>query len=274
MNNINLIGVYFIKNTITQSYYVGHSKNIYNRFRSHKSYLRRNIHHCIPLQRSWNKYGESAFEFSIYKICSSENESISIEQSFIDQGINLFNTSKIAASGGDLLSNHPNKKEIINRIKNTTIANMTKLSIDDKKRKFGQPGTKNPMFGKTHSNFAKLKISLKNKGNIPVNKGKKLEDLVGLEHANEIKSKLSSLAKDRTGSKNSFYGKKHTSYSKNLIREKKLGNKPTNMRKVNIDSNIFESVTEAARQLNVSPATIIYRIRSTSKLYEHYSYLI
>ena len=45
------------------------------------------------------------------------------------------------------------------------------------------------------------------------------------------------------------------------------------MKKVIINDVIYESVTEASRQLNVCPATIIYRIKSKSKQYLNYNYL-
>lgn len=88
---------------------MGHSSDIHKRFRAHKSYLKRNIHHCIFLQRPWNKYGESNFEFKVFKICASIEESILLEQKFIDHCKILYNTSKEAGLGGDLLSSHPNR---------------------------------------------------------------------------------------------------------------------------------------------------------------------
>ena len=48
------------------------------------------------------------------------------------------------------------------------------------------------------------------------------------------------------------------------------GKKPVNMKKVKINNVVYESVTEASRQINVSPATIIYRIKS--KNYYNYEY--
>ena len=92
-----IIGVYFILNKITNNFYVGHSINIYSRFRAHKSYLNRGIHHCIYLQRAWNKYQEDNFEFIIFKECKTEKESIELEQYFIDNyKYILYNTSNDA----------------------------------------------------------------------------------------------------------------------------------------------------------------------------------
>lgn len=48
-------------------------------------------------------------------------------------------------------------------------------------RSYKSRGEKNPMFGKTHSDYTKQNIGNKNKGRIPPNKGKKVTDLSVLE---------------------------------------------------------------------------------------------
>lgn len=62
-------GIYLIKNAITGSLYVGSSKNIRTRVDVHKFNLRRGTHHSPYLQRSWDKYGEDAFLFSVVELC-------------------------------------------------------------------------------------------------------------------------------------------------------------------------------------------------------------
>ena len=100
-----LIGVYIIKNKITNKFYVGHSVDIYQRFNSHKSYLKRGIHHCIYLQRAWDKYGEDNFDFIIIKLYNSELDSIELEQYYINNfKDSLYNVADNANFGGDLLS--------------------------------------------------------------------------------------------------------------------------------------------------------------------------
>lgn len=63
------IGIYCIKCSISNRYYVGSSQNIERRWVWHKSALKRNKHHSPPLQAAWIKYGPEAFEFYILKEC-------------------------------------------------------------------------------------------------------------------------------------------------------------------------------------------------------------
>lgn len=61
-------GIYIIKNTITNKFYIGSSSNIKKRFKVHKRMLKTNIHHSIHLQRAFNKYGEKNFDFIILEL--------------------------------------------------------------------------------------------------------------------------------------------------------------------------------------------------------------
>ena len=45
--------------------YVGTSVNVIRRWKKHKTDLRSNYHVNMYLQNSWNKYGESSFEFHL-----------------------------------------------------------------------------------------------------------------------------------------------------------------------------------------------------------------
>lgn len=74
----------------------------------------------------------------------------------------------------------------------------------------------------------------------------------------------------RIGNKNSFYGKHHSEETKSQLKNAMLGKKPVNTKRVKIDDVVYESLTDASRNLNVVPATILYRIRS--KNYPTYKY--
>lgn len=64
-------GVYKIENLINNKIYIGSSENVERRFTDHKYLLRKNIHHSVLLQRSWNKYGEDIFKFEAIEECEN-----------------------------------------------------------------------------------------------------------------------------------------------------------------------------------------------------------
>ena len=57
--------IYCIYNKINGKRYIGSAHRGRERWRSHRSLLRKNKHFSIHLQSSWNKYGEDNFEFQI-----------------------------------------------------------------------------------------------------------------------------------------------------------------------------------------------------------------
>lgn len=65
-------GIYKIVNLVNGKLYIGQSKNIHKRLTGHKKHLSDNKHQNQHLQRSWNKYGKSNFEFKIIEICDIE----------------------------------------------------------------------------------------------------------------------------------------------------------------------------------------------------------
>jgi len=84
MDDLKRTGVYCIRNTANGKRYVGSASISFGtRWNGHKSDLRNNKHHSILLQRAWNKYGESAFAFSICEYTIPEH-AIAVEQVFLD----------------------------------------------------------------------------------------------------------------------------------------------------------------------------------------------
>lgn len=61
-------GVYKITCIVTGKFYIGSSNNLRDRWAFHKRSLRKGNHYSPYLQRSWDKYGESAFEFEILEL--------------------------------------------------------------------------------------------------------------------------------------------------------------------------------------------------------------
>lgn len=67
MNKISC--VYSITNSKNGKRYIGSSYNFYKRKSVHLNDLRKNKHHCISLQRAFNKYKEKNFIFTILLEC-------------------------------------------------------------------------------------------------------------------------------------------------------------------------------------------------------------
>nr|ALO21551.1 putative GIY YIG homing endonuclease [Haematococcus lacustris] len=69
-----LPGIYMILCLKNNKRYYGETTNVSARLSKHKSKLRRNIHEVSELQRDWNIYGESFFEFITLYISSVCNK--------------------------------------------------------------------------------------------------------------------------------------------------------------------------------------------------------
>ena len=135
------------------------------------------------------------------------------------------------------------------------------MTPEERKRKYGKNGIKNGMYGKTHTDEVKQKLS-------EINKNKK-GTFTGKTHTKETREKLSNHAKNKTGDKNPFYGKTHTKEAKEKMSKYHSGKTPVNCRKVKIHDDIYNSLTEAGRTLNVSTATIVYRLKSPNYDYNY-----
>jgi group I intron endonuclease len=90
-------GIYQIRNTANNRIYIGSSYDISSRIKAHKNALRRGDHRSVVLQRSWNKYGKEAFEFTTLILCDQQNL-LMYEQLLIDAYKPIFNMCKIAGS--------------------------------------------------------------------------------------------------------------------------------------------------------------------------------
>lgn len=243
-------GIYKIINIVNNKFYMGSSKNIEERWAQHKRDLRRGDHHSIHLQRAWNMYGESNFQFIVFQTCE-ESLLFPIEQKLLNEykpwevGYNV----SPSASGGDLLSLHPNKSDIIKSITNTIHSNIKKMSKEERKRKWSKPLETNPNWkgGKSYFKCPECGVVIKRHN----------------------KNQVSCVeCRDRSGDKNSFYGKKHTNETKEKIRSihKKMGNSNNTQKiQVEIDGIVYSSFSEAAKAVGCAIASIRNRLNNPSK---------
>ena len=88
-----------------------------------------------------------------------------------------------------------------------------------------------------------------------------------------LKDKLSTIASQRLGEKNHFFGKQHSKETKQNIGLANCNRIPANRREVQINGKIYTSVTAAGNQLLVCTATILYRIKSPNPKFANYFYV-
>ena len=242
-------GIYKIINLKTGKFYLGSSVNIAKRFAQHLCDLRGNRHHSIYLQRAFNKHGEGCLKFQVVELCDKsflkEREQAYLRS--LDY-CNSYNVSK-TASGGDILSYHPNKKGIVSKIKATINKQLTQMSEQQRKERWGRKGKDNPNWRGGRQNLCP-----------------------------ECKKPIVAYAKtcrscmDRSGKNNSFYNRSHTQETKLKLSKLMLGKKPLNARPVIIDGKKYESLADAAKALRVVSATIFFRIKSSTKQFSGYFY--
>lgn len=96
-------GIYKITNLLNGKCYVGSARSLDSRWRRHSHDLAHGKHHSRKLQRAFDKYGASAFEFSVLEHVSDLAQLIIREQHWID-ALNAFKTgyNALPAAGSAL----------------------------------------------------------------------------------------------------------------------------------------------------------------------------
>jgi len=234
--------VYMIYNLKNGKCYIGSTKNFEKRYKTHLYQLRHNKHHCLYLQRAWNKYGENKFIFSILEYSSNLFED---ELKWINRINPEYNLGSVG--GGDNISNHPhlesikNKQSIISKNRYIKMSDADKIQLSNKFK-----GDKNPNWqGGISKPLCKC-------GNIIQPKATQCH-----------KCRMSNFS----GPNNSFYGKKHSEETKKKISEYHKNNSK-NAKPVEIDGILYKSLQDAATKLGVTSETIRYRIKTNKQGYK------
>ena len=242
------IGIYRIRNVVNNKSYYGSSKNINKRWGRHRLDLNNNRHHNSILQRAWNKYGESNFMFEVVELCDVDLLLIN-EQKYLDM-LPEYNIGLIS-SGGDNITNNPNKIKICENISIGMKQYISTLTKEEINNKLSMPGNKNPNW-----------------------RGGSSIVLCGCGNKMAYNSKTCGKCRDRSGDKNPFFNKHHTKDTIDKMAENKLGKYNGNQNiPVLIDDVEYSSLGEASKILNIHLTTIRYRILSKNSKFNNYKYV-
>jgi group I intron endonuclease len=251
------------------------------------------------LQQAIEKYGKENFEKEILEECNSKEYMNDAEIYWISYynstdkkiGYNI----AVGGSGGDTISNHPDKDKISKKI---SISNSGKKSwnagLSGTYKQDPSVGQKisTKLKGKRHSEETKEKQSRARKRwheNLTESQKQDISDKISASNMGKKMPPKTEEQKHRHSrwmkENNPMKGKAHTDEAKEKMRHahlgkpktqehrKKLseankGSKPTNMVKIEIDGIVFESLADASRKTGINMSTLRNRIKS--KNYEGY----
>ena len=187
-----------IKNRNTGQMYIGQSINIKQRWHTHKNLLRKNEHANQFLQNSWNKYGESVFDFIIIEECH-KNVLNNKERYWIDY-YNTFCNKRhynLTLDGNNRVYSEESREKMSKAHKGKKLSKTQREKIS--KLLLGNQYNKGRKLSEEHKN----KISKANKGRRHTEEAKRKmsEAKKGYKHTEETKRKISESQKGRKQSK-------------------------------------------------------------------------
>lgn len=239
-----LCGVYKITNIINGKVYIGQSINIKARWKDHVSSLNRGDSRCTLLQRAWNKYGQNNFIFEIVELCL-EDMLDKIETKYInfydscnvDKGYNI----ECGGNANKCLSDETKQK--------IRDARMGMKATDETRKKMSESriGDKNPMYGQTHSEEARIKMSEAKKGKPGHPRSDYQKECARLAN-------LGKEVSEETRRKISEENKGNVPYNKNL--------RPVYCVELN---KLFENASSACKELKIRSGNIINCCEHTRK---------
>ena len=248
--------------------YIGHTgKPFEKRLAQHLSLLKNGRHANKVLQKFYSAGGTYDGKPEIYP-CLSKNIAYNLEMNLIDQYSGDPDVVNVELRF-DTYSRNPNKDQIAERVTQSLKNYFEGMTEDEKFAFYSKPGISNGMYGRSHSNETRLKISEKakewNRTNVSPNLGKKRSD--------ETRAKISKVASLRLGTKNHFFGKSHREETKLLLSEKNKGKLPPNIRAVEIVGIKYPTITEAGRQLGLATSVVLWRIKSVNPKFSQWKWL-
>ena len=195
-------GVYQIRNQMNGKRYIGGSECLQRRKKEHLGDLRRRQHYNSHLQRAFDKYGESAFVFSILEYVEDVSQLILREQHYLDALNPEYNMALVA--GSPMTGRHHTQGTRVRMSAAQSGKHNPNYGMrlsDEHIRKISKAGA-----GRHHSKKTRMKIS---------------EALTGRHHGERTKQKISE----------SLMGHRHTARSIRKMSEATSGNQHHNFGK-------------------------------------------
>ena len=124
-----LVGVYKISSNNGKCY-IGSSINIKKRWREHRYYLNKNIHHSKKLQNYFNKYGIETLSFDIIELCDRKDLQ-KLEQFYIDLYKPFFNSFLTAVINFGHKKDDKCKELISKKLKGRVLSEEQKIHLSN-----------------------------------------------------------------------------------------------------------------------------------------------
>lgn len=183
-------GIYKIEHIDSGKVYVGSAANFVKRFSAHRVALRKSSHPNSKLQRAWDKYGESSFNFVIIEAIDDQKILIIREQFWINKLVAVANGYNIAPTAGSALG------------RKTSPETKAKLSAALKGRK-AHPNLVAALTGRFYSPETRAKLSAAKLGKLgrkhtPEQRVARSIWQTGKKHSKETRMKMSVAQKGKT----------------------------------------------------------------------------
>ena len=230
--------VYKIKNNINDEVYIGCSKDPYRRLLKHQSALRGSRHTSSNFQKLYDDNVENIIlTLEELKEFDDRGSARAEELRLLKSNDALLNARQ-HSSGGDNISNHPNRDAIVALRKETYINNTNFIESDR-----NLLGATNPNY--RHGKCVASRTCPKCSGEI------------------HLYSNVCQKCVDKSGKNNSFYGKTHSAETRAKLSKMNTG--VPNLRdrkKINVEGQVYESLTSAAKSMNMNASTLSHRAHS------------
>lgn len=194
-------GIYQIKNHLDGKRYVGSAVSFQKRWQNHLSALRRGQHDNHHLQHAFDKYGKSAFIFSVLERVEDTSQLIPREQHHIDMLNPEYNISPIAGSTLGRRHSLETRRKISEATKGRFFSEETRRKLSEalmgrwlsEEHRRNLIGERNHNYGKHRSEETRKKISVTQRGkHVSAKSRRKMsESHKGKRHSEETKRKMS-----------------------------------------------------------------------------------